>query len=50
MDYTPRQIEAFLIILKSRQQYEWSQQLVFGALAARGDEKAIRAKLKEWES
>jgi len=50
MGYTPRQTQAFLIIARSRQHHELSQQLVLGSLAARGDEKAVRAQLKEWEN
>jgi hypothetical protein len=49
MDYTPRQLDAFLIIAEHRRCQDLSQQLVLGTLVSRGDEKAIRAKLKEWD-
>jgi hypothetical protein len=50
MDYTPRQLQAFLVIAQHRRQEDLSQQLVVGTLAARGEEKAIRKQLKEWDS
>jgi hypothetical protein len=48
MDYTPQQIAAFVFIASKRRQRELSVQLEVNTLAARGDEKAIRAKFKEW--
>lgn len=47
MDYTPRQLAAFLAIAGSRRRRELREQLQLGTLAAHGDEKAIRATLKE---
>jgi hypothetical protein len=49
MDYTPRQIEAFIFIAQKRRQRELAVQLELNTLAARGDEKALRAKFKQWE-
>ena len=49
MGYTPRQAQAFLIICTQRRQDDLREQLAIGLLAARGDEKTIRAQLKEWD-
>jgi hypothetical protein len=49
MDYTPRQLQAFLIIAQQRRQQDLSQTLIVGTLAARGEERAIRDQLKQWE-
>jgi hypothetical protein len=49
MDYTPRQIEAYLFIAQKRRQRELAVQLELNTLAARGDEKALRAKFKQWD-
>lgn len=50
MDYTPRQTLAFLVIATKRRQEDLRQQLIVGLLAARGEDKAVRAQLKEWDS
>lgn len=50
MDYTPRQVQAFVVIAQRRKQEELRQQLLLGTLAARGEENAIRAQLKEWDN
>jgi hypothetical protein len=50
MNYTPVQLQAFVFIAQQRRQRELSERLRTNLLAARGDEKSIRAQLKEWES
>jgi hypothetical protein len=50
MDYTPRQLQAFLFLATKRRQRELREQLHTNALAAHGDEKAIRTQLREWEN
>lgn len=50
MTYTPRQLQAFLFLAEKRRQRELSDELHLGALASRGDEKTIRAQLKEWDN
>jgi hypothetical protein len=50
MNYTPRQLQAFLFLAGKRRQRELSEQLHANTLAARGDEKAVRAQLREWEN
>jgi len=47
LDYTPRQIGAFLAIAGHRRRREMREQLVLGRLAAQGDDKATKATLKE---
>jgi hypothetical protein len=49
MEYTPRQIQAFEFIAERRQKGDLAWTLVLGVLAARGDEKAIRGQLKEFD-
>jgi hypothetical protein len=49
MEMTPRELQAFLFIAQRRRQRELSEELHLNTLAARADEKAIRAQLKEWE-
>jgi hypothetical protein len=48
MEYTPRQLAAFLFIAERRRRDELREQLHISTLAARGDEKAIHGQLKEW--
>jgi len=47
LDYTPRQTAAFLAIATHRLRRQMREQLQLGALAAQGDDKAIKATLKE---
>ena len=47
MDYTPKQLAAFLIIAGDRRRREMRDQLQLGALAAQGDGKAIKATLRD---
>ena len=49
MQYTPRQLQAFLFLAAKRRQAELRDELHMSALAARGDEKTIRTQLREWE-
>ena len=49
MDYTPRQIQAFCFIAERRRRRELGEQLHVNTLAARGDEKSVRAQLKAWD-
>jgi len=49
MDYTPIQLQAFVFIAQKRRARELGEQLQANLLAARGDEKAIRTQLREWE-
>jgi hypothetical protein len=49
MEYTPRQLEAFLFLAGKRRDRALSDQLYANRLAAHGNEKAIRAQLKEWD-
>lgn len=49
MDYTPRQVLAFLTICQQRRKDELREQLAVGLLAARGDEKAVRGQMKAWD-
>jgi hypothetical protein len=47
LDYSPKQIAAFLAIASHRRRREMREQLVLGRLAAQGDDKATKATLKE---
>jgi hypothetical protein len=49
MNYTPRQLAAFLFLAGKRRQRELRDELQLHRLAAHGDEKAIRATLREWQ-
>jgi len=49
MGYTPRQLQALLAIAGHRKQQELSELLSLHALAAQGEQKAIREQLKKWE-
>lgn len=49
MDYTPRQLQAFVVIAEQRRREELRLQLFVGTLAARGEERAVREQLKEWD-
>lgn len=50
MNYTPRQMQAFLIIVQHRRQGELREQLHVNALAAHGDQKTINGQLRDWEN
>jgi hypothetical protein len=50
MQYTPRQLQAFLFLASKRRQRELREELHMTTLAARGDEKAVRQQLREWEN
>jgi len=47
MNYTPKQIGAFLTIAAARRRRELAEQLHIAALGAQGDGKAVQAALKE---
>jgi hypothetical protein len=47
MDYSPKQLAAFLTIAAARRRRELAEQLNIQALAARGDDKAMKQTLKE---
>lgn len=49
MEYTPRQLDAFLFLAGRRRLRDMREQLHLGTLASRGDEKAIRTQLREWD-
>jgi hypothetical protein len=49
MDYTPRQLQAFLAIVEHREQREMREQLWLHSFAAQGDAKKITEQLKKWE-
>jgi hypothetical protein len=49
MEYTPRQLDAFLFLAEKRRQRELSDQLHLNTLATRGDEKTIREQLRTME-
>jgi hypothetical protein len=50
MNYTPRQLEAFVFLASKRRARELREELQVNALAAQGSEKAIRGQLRDWES
>jgi hypothetical protein len=50
MDYTPRQLAAFLALAERRRKADLSEQLHLNTLAARGDEQAVRNQLREWST
>ena len=47
MDYTPRQIGAFVVIVADRRRRELAEQLQINSLASQGQGKAITSALKE---
>ena len=47
MNYTPRQIGAFLAIAQHRRRRELAEQLHIATLGAQGEQKAIKETLKE---
>jgi hypothetical protein len=47
MDYTPRQMQAYLFLSAKRRQTDLRDQLHVNTLAARGDEQAIRGQLRD---
>ena len=47
LDYTPRQIGAFLVIGADRRRRELGELLQLQALAAQGDGKAIKGALRD---
>jgi hypothetical protein len=49
MDYTPRQLQAFVFLAGKRRQRELGELLHVNTLGSRGDEKTIRATLRSWE-
>jgi hypothetical protein len=49
MDYTPRQLQAFLFLAEQRRRRDLGEQLHVNLLAARGDEQTIRKQLRDWE-
>jgi hypothetical protein len=49
MSYTPRQLQAYLFLAGKRRQRELAEQLHLNTLAARGDERAVRAQLRAFD-
>jgi hypothetical protein len=49
MDYTPRQMQAFIVIAEQRRRETLRLDLFVGTLAARGDERAVRNQMNEWD-
>jgi hypothetical protein len=49
MEYTPRQLQAFLFLASKRRQGELREQLHLNALAIRADEKTLRSQLRKME-
>jgi len=47
MDYTPRQMGAFIVIASDRKRRELAEQLQITSLASQGEGKAIAGALKE---
>jgi hypothetical protein len=47
LDYSPKQLDAFLIIARDRKRRELREQLLLDRVAAQGDDKAIKAALKD---
>lgn len=47
MDYTPRQISAFVVIASERRRRDLAEQLQINTVAAQGTKDAIRGTLKE---
>jgi hypothetical protein len=47
MEYTPKQVGAFVVIAADRKRRELAVQLQITSLAAQGEGKAIAAALKE---
>lgn len=47
--YSPRRAVAFLVLAGTRRRREAAERLSLTALAAQGDNKAIRKQLKEWQ-
>ena len=47
MDYTPRQIGAYIVIAADRKRRELAEHLQIQALAAQGEGKAITGALKD---
>ncbi len=47
MDYTPRQLAAFIVIGEHRRRREMREQLQINTLAARGEPKALKETMKE---
>lgn len=47
MDYTPRQISAFVVIASERRRRDLAEQLQINTVAAQGTQDAIRGTLKE---
>lgn len=48
MDYTPRQLQAYLFLAGKRAQRELRERLRVNTLAARGTEKSVRDQLRDW--
>jgi hypothetical protein len=49
MEYSPRQLQAFVFLAAKRRQRELREQLRVNTLAARGEERAVRDQLREWD-
>jgi hypothetical protein len=50
MDYTPRELQAYVFLASKRRQRELRELLHMTTLGARGEEKAVRTQLREWEN
>jgi len=48
MEYSPRQLDAFVFLASKRREREMRDQLHVNTLAARGDEDAVRKQLRQW--
>ena len=46
--YTPREIDGFMHFAGIRQKQEAARDLSIGAMASRGEQKAVNKRLKEW--
>jgi len=50
MNYTPRQLTAYLFLATKRRQSDLREQLHVNALAAHADAQTIRSQMKDWEN
>jgi hypothetical protein len=50
MNYTPRQLSAYLFLAAKRRQADLREQLHVNSLAAHADAQTIRSQMRDWES
>jgi hypothetical protein len=50
MDYSPRQLQAFVFLASRRRRRELREQLHVAALAARGDPDAVQRMLRDLDN